>query len=229
MKANKAVFLDRDGVINRPIVVDGKPYPARTVADFEILPGVNQACSDLKKAGYLLVVVTNQPDVGRGILKKEVVEAIHETMMQHLPIDRVEVCYHAGAEFGEKCDCRKPQPGMLITAAAALDIDLGRSFMVGDRWRDIDCGQRAGCKTVFIDWGYSEELREPPDFRCVNLTEAVRWISTKSRSVGSRLVLEQELTEETETFRFALCYGCQNPVWSEQYSNHEWTLIDAND
>ncbi len=177
MKANKAVFLDRDGVINRPIVVDGKPYPARTVADFEILPGVNQACSDLKKAGYLLVVVTNQPDVGRGILKKEVVEAIHETMMQYLPIDRVEACYHAGAEFGAKCDCRKPQPGMLITAAAALDIDLGRSFMVGDRWRDVDCGQRAGCKTVFIDWGYSEELREQPDFRCVNLTEAVRWIS----------------------------------------------------
>ncbi|MGA8481687.1 MAG: HAD family hydrolase [Chthoniobacterales bacterium] len=172
MKANKAVFLDRDGVINRPIVVDGKPYPARTVADFEILPGVNQACSDLKKAGYLLVVVTNQPDVGRGILKKEVVEAIHETMMQHLPIDRVEVCYHAGAEFGEKCDCRKPQPGMLITAAAALDIDLSRCFMVGDRWRDIDCGRRAGCKTVFIDWGYKETLREQPDLRATNLFEA---------------------------------------------------------
>ena len=176
MKLNKAVFLDRDGVINRPIVVDGKPYPARAIVDFEILPGVAEACADLKKAGYLLVVVTNQPDVGRGILKREIVEAIHETMMQHLPTDRVEVCYHAGAAFGEKCDCRKPHPGMLITAATALGIDLSRSYMVGDRWRDIDCGRRAGCKTVFIDWGHDEELREPPDFSCENLGEAVRWI-----------------------------------------------------
>jgi D-glycero-D-manno-heptose 1,7-bisphosphate phosphatase len=176
MKANKAVFLDRDGVINRPIVVDGKPCPARTVADFEILPGVDQACSNLKNAGYLLVVVTNQPDVGRGILKKEVVEAIHETMMRQLPVDRVEVCYHAGTEFGEKCECRKPQPGMLINAATALDVDLSRSFMVGDRWRDISCGKRAGCRTIFIDWDYNEPLREQPDFRVANLSEAVEWI-----------------------------------------------------
>jgi len=176
MKANKAVFLDRDGVINRPIIVDGKPYPARTVADFEILPGVNQACSDLKKAGYLLVVVTNQPDVGRGILKKEVVEAIHETMMQHLPIDRVEVCYHAGAEFGEECECRKPRPGMLINAAAALSIDLAQSVMIGDRWRDIDCGKRAGCKTIFIDWGYNEPLHEQPDFKAATLLESAELI-----------------------------------------------------
>jgi D-glycero-D-manno-heptose 1,7-bisphosphate phosphatase len=176
MKLNKAVFLDRDGVINRPVIVEGKPYPPRAVAEFEILPGVNQACADLKKAGFLLVVVTNQPDIGRGILKKDVVEAIHETMMQRLPIDRVEVCYHAGGEFGEACECRKPKPGMLINAAAALDIDLVRSFMVGDRWRDVDCGKRAGCKTVFIDWGYNEQLREQPDWTATNLTEAVRWI-----------------------------------------------------
>ena len=150
MKGNKAVFLDRDGVINRPIVVDGKTYPARTVAEFEILPGVDQACVDLKNAGYLLVVVTNQPDVGRGILKKEVVEAIHETMVRRLPIDRVEVCYHAGAEFGEECECRKPRSGMVFAAAERLAIDLARSFMVGDRWRDVECGWNAGCRTVFI-------------------------------------------------------------------------------
>jgi D-glycero-D-manno-heptose 1,7-bisphosphate phosphatase len=176
MKPNKAVFLDRDGVINRPIVVDGKPYPARTVAEFEVLPGVAQACADLKTAGYFLVVVTNQPDVGRGTLKKEAVEAVHEVMVQQLPIDRVEVCYHAGAKFGEPCECRKPQPGMLIRAAAALDINLSRSFMVGDRWRDIDCGKRAHCKTIFIDRGYKEELREQPDFRGNSLVKAVRWI-----------------------------------------------------
>jgi D-glycero-D-manno-heptose 1,7-bisphosphate phosphatase len=176
MKTNRAVFLDRDGVINRPLIVDGKPYPPHKIADFEILPGVDQACSNLKNAGYLLVVVTNQPDVGRGILKKEVVESIHETMMRQLPVDRVEVCYHAGTEFGEECECRKPQPGMLVNAAIALDVDLSRSFMVGDRWRDISCGKRAGCLTIFIDWDYNELLREQPDFRVANLSEAVEWI-----------------------------------------------------
>jgi D-glycero-D-manno-heptose 1,7-bisphosphate phosphatase len=97
-------------------------------------------------------------------------------MVRQLSINRVEVCYHAGAEFGQECECRKPKPGMLINAATALDIDLPRSFMIGDRWRDIDCGRRAGCKTVFVDWGYIEELRDQPDFRSKNLTEAVRWI-----------------------------------------------------
>jgi D-glycero-D-manno-heptose 1,7-bisphosphate phosphatase len=176
MMPNRAVFLDRDGVINRPIIVDGKPYPPRTDADFEILPGVHRACADLKSAGYLLVVVTNQPDVGRGILKKGAVEEIHKRMVRELPIDRVEVCYHAGAEFGEDCKCRKPKPGMLINAANALDIDLARSFMIGDRWRDIDCGKRASCRSIFIDWGYRESLRERPDFSAANLLDAAEWI-----------------------------------------------------
>jgi D-glycero-D-manno-heptose 1,7-bisphosphate phosphatase len=185
MKPNKAVFLDRDGVINRPIVVDGKPYPPRTIPDFEILPGVDQACADLKNAGYLLVVVTNQPDVGRGILKKEIVEAIHETMMQHLPIDRVEVCYHAGATFGEKCDCRKPQPGMLLAAAEKLAIDLTRSFMIGDRWRDIECGRNAGCQTIFVDRGYQEKLHYQPDYRAGDLLEAAKLIQILDRESAS--------------------------------------------
>jgi D-glycero-D-manno-heptose 1,7-bisphosphate phosphatase len=176
MKLNKAVFLDRDGVINRPIIVDGKPYPPRQIADFEILPGVVQACADLKKAGYILVVVTNQPDVGRGILKKEIVEAIHETMVQQLPIDRVDVCYHAGAEFGEVCECRKPQPGMLLAAAEKLAIDLTQSFMIGDRWRDVECGWNAGCRTIFIDRGYDENLRHQPDYRVSDLWEAAKLI-----------------------------------------------------
>jgi D-glycero-D-manno-heptose 1,7-bisphosphate phosphatase len=178
MKLNKAVFLDRDGVINRPIIAGGKPYPPRTVADFEILPGVVQACADLKHAGYLLVVVTNQPDVGRGILKKEVVEAIHHTMVRQLPIDRVEVCYHAGTKFGVECECRKPRPGMLFAAAEKLAIDLKRSFMVGDRWRDIECGRSAGCRTILIDWDYQEELRHRPDYRVSNLSEAAKLIQT---------------------------------------------------
>jgi D-glycero-D-manno-heptose 1,7-bisphosphate phosphatase len=178
MKLNKAVFLDRDGVINRPVIVGGKPYPPRAVADFEMLPGVVQAFADLKNASYLLVVVTNQPDVGRGIMKKDVVEAIHETMVRLLPIDRVEVCYHAGAEYGEECECRKPRSGMVFAAAERLAIDLARSFMVGDRWRDVECGWNAGCRTVFIDWGYQESLKHQPDYRAGDLLEAAKLIQT---------------------------------------------------
>jgi len=166
-----AVFLDRDGVINRAWERDAKPYPPRNLAEFEILPEVPEACARLKAAGFLLVAATNQPDVGRGTLKQEVVEEIHAHMLARLPIDRVEVCYHPGKGASE-CDCRKPKPGMLRRAATALNIDLSRSWMVGDRWRDVDCGHAAGCATIFIDRGYSEELRQKPDFSARNLAEA---------------------------------------------------------
>jgi D-glycero-D-manno-heptose 1,7-bisphosphate phosphatase len=116
-------------------------------------------------------VATNQPDVGRGTLRQEVVEAIHVHMLAQLPIDRVEVCFHAG-RGGPDCDCRKPKPGMLHRAANELNVDLAKSWMVGDRWRDVDCGHAAGCQTIFIDRGYAEELRQKPDFSARNLAEA---------------------------------------------------------
>ena len=167
----RAVFLDRDGVINRALERGGKPYPPVSLVAFEILPDVPAACAKLKAAGYLLVVATNQPDVGRGTLAQEVVEKIHARMTEQLPIDRVEVCYHSGRET-PPCDCRKPLPGMLLRAARELGIDLARSWMVGDRWRDVDCGRTAGCRTVFIDRGYAEELKQKPDFFARNLAEA---------------------------------------------------------
>ena len=176
----RAIFLDRDGVINRALERDKKPYPPRSVAEFEILPEVPAACAKLKTAGFLLVVVTNQPDVGRGTLKQETVEAIHAGMCRQLPIDRVEVCYHPGRGASE-CDCRKPKPGMLLRAAKALGIDLVRSWMVGDRWRDIDCGHAAGCQTIFIDRGYAEELRQKPHFSAGNLAQAVDIILDESK------------------------------------------------
>lgn len=167
----RAVFLDRDGVINRALERDAKPYPPGSLAEFEINPDVPAACAKLKAAGFLLVVATNQPDVGRGTLKQEVVEQIHSHMLAQLPIDRVEVCFHPGGGASE-CDCRKPRTGMLRRAASELNIDLTRSWMVGDRWRDVDCGHAAGCKTIFIDRGYAEELRQKPDFSARNLAEA---------------------------------------------------------
>jgi D-glycero-D-manno-heptose 1,7-bisphosphate phosphatase len=166
-----AVFLDRDGVINRALERDGKPYPPRSLEEFQILPEVPEACAKLKSAGFLLVVATNQPDVGRGTLAKETVETIHEFLKRQLPIDRIEVCYHPGKGQSD-CACRKPKPGMLIQAAKSLEIDLKESWMVGDRWRDIDCGHAAGCRTILIERGYDEELRQKPDFRVKDLLEA---------------------------------------------------------
>ena len=166
-----AVFLDRDGVVNEALVRDGRPYPPGSPDDVVIVLGMPEACARLRAAGFAVVVVTNQPDVGRGTLKQEIVESIHAGMCRQLPIDRVEVCYHPG-QGGSDCDCRKPKPGMLLHAAKELGIDLAQSWMVGDRWRDVDCGYAAGCRTIFIDRGYAEALRQKPHFSAGNLAQA---------------------------------------------------------
>jgi D-glycero-D-manno-heptose 1,7-bisphosphate phosphatase len=175
-----AVFLDRDGTLNVQVVRDGKPYPPASLAEFRLFPDVPQACADLAAAGYVLVVVTNQPDVGRGTQSQAVVEAMHARLRQLVPqIARVETCYAPG--HGEDDPRRKPAPGMLLDAAAALQLDLTRSWLVGDRWRDIDCGRRAGVRTVFIDFGYAEELRATPDFTVRSFDEAARIILDASK------------------------------------------------
>jgi D-glycero-D-manno-heptose 1,7-bisphosphate phosphatase len=175
-----AVFLDRDGVLSRAIVRDGLPFAPTNLGDFEILPEAPAACRQLKAAGFLLIVATNQPDVGRGTMKKEIVEAMHAKMRRELPIDRVEVCYHPG-HGQSNCDCRKPKPGLLVNAARELKIDLARSWMIGDRWRDIDCGHAAGCRTIFIDRGYAENLKQAPDFRVKDLAQAAEIIIADGR------------------------------------------------
>jgi D-glycero-D-manno-heptose 1,7-bisphosphate phosphatase len=182
----RAIFLDRDGVINRPLVRSGKPYPPSSLAEFEILPGVSEACEVLKGFGFYLVIATNQPDVGRGTLARNAVETIHGWLLQQLPIDRVMTCYHGGATYGDPCDCRKPQPGMLFQAAEVLKINLAESFMIGDRWRDVDCGFNAGCKTIFIDWGYEEKLKRDPDLRARDLLGAARLIEQLEHQKDAR-------------------------------------------
>jgi D-glycero-D-manno-heptose 1,7-bisphosphate phosphatase len=168
-----AVFLDRDGVLNRAVVRNGKPYPPAELEQLEVLPGVIEACIALRTAGFLLIVVTNQPDVARGTLRREVVEAINEALRAQVPVDDFRVCYHDEADG---CPCRKPQPGLLVQAARDWRIDLARSFMVGDRWRDIEAGRRAGCTTVFIDYSYTESRRSVPDCSVRSLVEAADWI-----------------------------------------------------
>jgi len=172
--ARRAVFLDRDGVLNRPVVRNGRSYPPSSVEDFELYDDVSDGCARLKAAEFLLVVITNQPDVGRGMQSREAVEAMHVKMQSALPLlDRIEVCYHAGERYAEPCYCRKPRPGMILRAAAELKIDLCASYVIGDRWRDIDCARAAGCRAIFIDHQYAESLRQKPDLTVRTFSEAV--------------------------------------------------------
>ena len=173
---NKAVFLDRDVVINRAMVRDGKPYPPVNLAALEILPGVGAAMQLLHDAGWLLIVVTNQPDVARGTTPRTEVEAINNYLQQCLPIDEFRTCYH---DSSDGCECRKPLPGAILAAAKIYDIDLTASYMVGDRWRDTEAGERAGCKTIFIDYGYAEKQPDNVTYRVQSLVEATNIILGK--------------------------------------------------
>ena len=170
----RAVFLDRDGVINRAIVRDGVPCPPVNLSELEILPGVSDALKKLHAANYLLIVITNQPDVARGTVKKSDIEQMNSQLSFQLPLDDIKTCYHDGSDG---CLCRKPLPGALLEAAKEHDIDLSKSFMVGDRWRDIEAGQRAGCKTFFVNCRYTEQQPEMPDFIVSSLLEAQKIIT----------------------------------------------------
>ena len=178
--SKRAVFLDRDGVINRAIIRDGKPCPPQTIEELEILPGAIEAIRSLKKAGFLVVVVTNQPDVARGTQTLETVVSINRELGAALDIDDFKVCFH---DDGDNCDCRKPKPGLLLDAAAVFGIDLRGSFLVGDRWRDIAAGTSAGCKTIWIDYGYLEKRPDSFDFRATSLLDAGRWILAQEKQI----------------------------------------------
>ena len=173
----RAVFLDRDGVLNRAVVVDRKPYPPSQVDQFELIPGVISAASDLKQAGFLLIVTTNQPDVARGTQSRDVVDQMHDRLQKEVQVDDILVCWHDDIAG---CDCRKPRPGLILTAAQRHGINLQQSFVVGDRWRDIDAGHAAGCSTMLVDYGYDERApKRAPAVRIGSLREAADWILTQ--------------------------------------------------
>ena len=177
----RAVFLDRDGVLNRTTVHGGVPHPPSSAAELEVLPGVPEALAILGAEGLLRIVVTNQPDVARRTQTREAVEAINERLMRELPLDAVYTCYHQDAD---RCDCRKPRPGLLARAGDAYHIDLGASFMVGDRWTDVAAGEAAGCTTFLLDVPYSQADRCRPDFRVPDLLHAARTIVDLVRRNG---------------------------------------------
>lgn len=154
MRGERAVFLDRDGVIAVPEFREGRSFAVRRFADFRLYDGIESSLAELRAAGYQLIVVTNQPDVGKGLMSEETLERMHDEMRSRLPIDDIWTCRHTRED---NCTCRKPKAGMLMAAAAAHGIDLERSFMVGDRGSDIEAGRAAGCRTIFIDLQYEAE------------------------------------------------------------------------
>jgi len=172
-RPRRAVFLDRDGVINRAIVRDGRPYPPASVDALEILPDVPDALVRLKAAGFRLIVVTNQPDLARGTQRRDVVDEMHRRLAALLPIDEFRVCDH---DDRDQCGCRKPRPGLIVGAGDDNGIDLSASYVVGDRWRDVEAGRRAGCTTVFIDSDLQERRPEAPDAVVRSLRQAADWI-----------------------------------------------------
>src|ERR1700733_11486406 len=171
----KAIFLDSDGVLNKAIIKDRKPVAPTTLAELDIPEEVKPSLDRLKAAGYLLICVTNKPDIERGLMTQEVVDAIYDKMRCDLPLDDVFICYV------ENSDCYKPKPGLILDAAKKYAIDLSESYMIGDRWRDVGAGQNAGCKTIWIDRGYAEQKPNPPaDYTADSLTEATQWILDRS-------------------------------------------------
>jgi D-glycero-D-manno-heptose 1,7-bisphosphate phosphatase len=161
-----AVFLDRDGIINRAVVREGRPYPPARLEDVEILPGALTSLHRLAACGYVLIGITNQPDVARGTQSREVVESINQLIQSRLPIREIFVCYHDNID---DCDCRKPRPGLIWQAAKKHGLDLSVSWMVGDRWKDIAAGQAAGLRTIFVDYHYAETYQGiPADFTVVD-------------------------------------------------------------
>jgi len=169
----RAVFLDRDGVVTRSEVRNGKPYALRSLKGFRLLPGVRAAITKLKRAGFLVIIVTNQPDIGNGLVDPAVVAEMHARLRSRLPLDGIEMCPHRQVD---NCSCRKPKPGMLKVAARKWGIDLKKSFMVGDRWGDVVAGQAVGCYTIFIDRGYVEPQTAVPDNYAASLGSATRLI-----------------------------------------------------
>jgi D-glycero-D-manno-heptose 1,7-bisphosphate phosphatase len=172
---HRAVFLDRDGVINNGVLRNGVRSAPFSVSELEILPGVGAALTSLRAAGFQLIVVTNQPDVARGQAVKEHVESIHRHLLSELPLDDIRVCYH---DDDDRCACRKPMPGMLYAAAVERQVRLAESFMVGDRWRDIGAGRAAGCRTIQVN-AFQEATRVEPEIELADLAVAAAWILTQ--------------------------------------------------
>ena len=166
----KAVFLDRDGVINEAFIKNGQPSSPNSLDELKILPGVKESILRLKKLNFICLVVTNQPDVSRRKIKKKTVIKMNNFLKKVIELDDIFVCYH---DDKDNCNCRKPKPGLLLQAGKKWNLDFKKSFMIGDRWRDIQAGEKVGCKTIYLDYNYKDIKPKNPDFITHKLLNAV--------------------------------------------------------
>lgn len=166
--SDRAVFLDRDGVLVETFVRDGRAYAPVSLEDFRVYPDAGPQVERLKLAGLVPIVFTNQPEVARGTLSPATLARMHEQLTAAVDVAEIFVCVH---QDRDGCECRKPKPGMLHAAATKWALDLSRSFVIGDRWRDIEAGDAVGCHTVLIDRPYSACRRA--DARVPDLAHAV--------------------------------------------------------
>ena len=168
----RAVFLDRDGVLNALVIREGTAVSPRAMEDFAIVPEARASVARLKDAGYRVFVITNQPDIARGRMSSAVLDEMLRALRAEVPLDDIAVCTHDDAD---DCDCRKPRAGMLHALAERWQVDLGRSVVVGDSWRDMHAGRAANCKTVML----GEATDEAADYSAVSLGDAVDLILTR--------------------------------------------------
>lgn len=171
------MFLDRDGVLNEVVERDGQPASPRKAAEFRLVGDVHDAVRRLRAAGLPVYVVTNQPDLARGLLPQRELDAMVKTLRDDVGVDDVRVCPH---DDGDGCACRKPLPGLLQDLAAVHDVRLDGSYMVGDTWRDMEAGRTAGCRTVLLRTWYNDDASG--DAVVDTLSQAADWILAAERS-----------------------------------------------
>ena len=176
---NKAIFLDRDGVISKTFLINGKSFAPRKFKDFKIFSSSVKSIKRLKLAGYMVFVVTNQPDVGKKLISKNTLQKMHNKIIKEIKVDKIYSCIHTQ---NTGCYCRKPKPGMILKAAKKYNIDLKQSFMIGDRASDIKAGLKAKCRSIFLDKKYKEQKPKTQEATFSNLTEATKYILKENKS-----------------------------------------------
>lgn len=163
-----AVFLDRDGVLNRIVPRDGHPGSPRSLDEFVVDDEAPRAVARLREAGFRTFIITNQPDIARGLLPSSELEAMMDVLRRRVEVDDARVCRHDDADA---CACRKPKPGMILDLAARWSIDLARSYVIGDSWKDMEASRAAGCRGILIERPYNVGTRFMA--RVASLDEAV--------------------------------------------------------
>ena len=171
---NKAVFLDRDGVINEVVFHNSKkPSSPWNIKEFKLLKGIKEPLEILSKMGYLLFVISNQPDISRGFIQKGTTEKINQIIYDKFPIKEIIVCPH---DDHHNCNCRKPKPGMILDLTNKWNIDLNKSFFIGDNWKDTEAGKSAGVITILIDYPYNQFVKS--NYKVKNLKSALNLIKS---------------------------------------------------